>query len=303
MIYTLTISPSLDFINEVKDFSINKINRSSNSFFLPGGKGINVSLVLKQLEIPSIASGFKAGFTGEYFEKLLEENNISNDLIEAEGLTRINTKVIGRQEVAINTDMLIINQNHIEILLSKFKQLNDNDILVISGNIPSNISQNLYENIIENINKNVKIVVDAESKLLLNTLKYNPFLLKPNRDELSQIFNVDITSINEAIFFAKKLRLMGAQNVIVSLDKDGAILVDSNNQSYIMENVKDELISSVGAGDSLIAGFIAGIEKGMDYKNSFILGIACANATAFSKTLADKSSINKYLLLLKEINN
>ena len=303
MIYTLTISPSLDFINEVQDFNINKINRSHNSFFIPGGKGINVSVVLKELGIDSIAMGFKAGFTGEYLIELLTQKNINNDLIKANGLTRVNVKVIGNIETAINTDMLIINNENINLLISKIKKIKKDDVLIISGNIPSSMSQDLYEILIKEVDRNVKIVVDAESKLLLNTLKYNPFLIKPNRDELGQIFNTTITTVNEAMYYAEKLQELGARNVIVSLDKDGAILVDVNKEHYILRNIEGKVVSSVGAGDSLIAGFVYGIQNDLSYKDSFMMGVACANTTAFSATLADKSSIYKNLLLLKEINN
>ena len=303
MIDTLTISPSLDFINEVQDFNINKINRSHNSFFIPGGKGINVSVVLKELGIDSIAMGFKAGFTGEYLIELLTQKNINNDLIKANGLTRVNVKVIGNIETAINTDMLIINNENINLLIAKIKKIKKDDVLIISGNIPSSMSQDLYEILIKEVDRNVKIVVDAESKLLLNTLKYNPFLIKPNRDELGQIFNTTITTVNEAMYYAEKLQELGARNVIVSLDKDGAILVDVNKEHYILRNIEGKVVSSVGAGDSLIAGFVYGIQNDLSYKDSFMMGVACANTTTFSASLADKSSIYKNLLLLKEINN
>lgn len=303
MVYTLTISPSLDFINEVKQFEIGKINRSYDSIYEPGGKGINVSIILTELEIPNIALGFKANFTGQYLTELLKYKKVRNELIEADGFTRINVKINSESETAINTNTLIIDDLHINLMKDRIRKLSDNDILIISGNIPSALNQDLYETLIKDINKNIKIVVDAENKLLINTLKYKPFLIKPNREELENIFNIKIDNQNEAITYAKTLQSMGAQNVIVSLDKDGAIIVGSDGKSYSLKNIEGEVVSSVGAGDSLIAGFICGIERNYSIKDAFTLGVACANATAFSKTIADKSSINQVLSLLKEINN
>lgn len=302
MIYTLTVSPSIDYINKLDDFKINSINRSSFSSYKVGGKGINVSLVLKELGIKSYVLGFKADFTGEYLYKQLNEMNIQNKLIDVEGSTRINVKVIGNNEFAINTDTLIINDNHINLLMEEIKLLNDNDIIIISGNIPNCLNNNLYEEIIKKLNKNVKFIIDAEDKLILPTLKYKPFLIKPNREELEKIFNVNIKNKIEAFNYAHLLRKEGARNVIVSLDKDGAILVDENNNEYYLRNCDGKLINSVGAGDSLIAGFICGIEKGYSTKDAFILGVACGNATAFSHSLANKSSIEKMVDLLKEVN-
>lgn len=302
MIYTLTFSPSIDFINSVEKFTINKVNRAIKSKFIPGGKGINVSMMLKTLDTNSISLGFKSGFTGKYLEELLNLNNINNELIEAKGLTRINIKIISNEETALNTDTLIIEASHIANLKERLVRLEDNDIFVISGNIPHNISKNIYCDLIENINKNVKVVVDAEKELLLNTLKYNPFLIKPNREELEQIFNVKINDIDSAIYYGRKLKAKGAKNVIISLDKDGAILIDQDNNEYYVKNINGKFVSSVGAGDSLIAGFIYGIENGFSPKLSLLYGVACGNATSFSETLGDKSSINKILELLMEAN-
>lgn len=302
MIYTLTISPSIDYINELKKFEINTINRSFFSYYNIGGKGINVSLVLKNLNMPSYILGFKADFTGDYLEQQLNKLNIDNYLIKASGSTRVNVKVIGEKEFAINTDSLIIEEKHIDELIDKIKTIQDNDILIISGSIPSNINNNLYEKIIENIHSKVKIVIDAENELLMKTLKYNPFLIKPNREELGCIFDTTINTLNDAFEYARKLRKLGAQNVIISLDKDGAILVDSDDKEYSLKNAKGKMISSVGAGDSLIAGFICGVERNYSTKDSFILGVACGNATAYSNSLADKSSIEKMVELLKETN-
>ena len=303
MIYTLTISPSLDFVNEVKDFAINKINRRYDSIYLPGGKGINVSIVLEELGVESIAIGYKAGFTGEYLKKLLDKKCIKNDLIDASGYTRINVKIISEKETALNTNTLIIEDKHISILKEKIKLLQDNDFLIISGNIPSALNQDLYEQLIKDLNVKVKVVIDAESKLLMNTLKYNPYLIKPNREELEDLFNIKIESINDVLTYAKVLQNMGARNVIVSLDKEGALLLDETKKHYYLKSIDRKIVSSVGAGDSLIAGFICGVERKYNMEDAFMLGMACASATAFSKSIADKASINQTLSLLKEINN
>lgn len=303
MIYTLTVSPSLDYINYIDDFEKNKINRSTISKYILGGKGINVSQVLKILGEDSIVLGFKAGFTGDYLQKLFDEKNIKSDLIEVEGFTRINVKVISNYETAINSNTLTINNKHLQLLISKVKQvLADGDYLIISGSIPQNISQDYYENIIKELDSNINIVVDAEKDLLLNTLKYKPFLVKPNREELEQIFNKKIKNLAEVIYYAKILQQQGAKNVIVSLDADGALLIDQNNNEYYVKNIEGEKVNSVGAGDSLIAGFIYGINKGLSFKESLLLGVACGSATAFSEGLGNKSSIYQILELLKENN-
>lgn len=303
MIYTLTISPSLDYINYIDDFDKNKINRASISKFILGGKGINVSQVLKTLGEDSIVLGYKAGFTGDYLQSLLEQMQIKNDLITVQGFTRINVKVIGNNETAINTNTLIVNNYHLQMLTSKIKQiLDDDDYLIISGTIPQNISQSLYENIIKELNCKVKVVIDAEKDLLLNTLKYKPFLIKPNREELEQIFNKKIINLNDVIDCAKKLQEKGAKNVIVSLDVDGALLLDEEENEYYIKNIKGEKVNSVGAGDSLVAGFIYGINKGLSSKEALLLGVACGNATTFSEGLGNKSSIYQILELLKGIN-
>lgn len=303
MIYTLTVSPSLDYTNYIDDFDKNKINRANISKFILGGKGINVSQVLKTLGEDSIVLGFKAGFTGDYLQNLLNQKNIKNDLIEVEGFTRINVKVISNCETAINTNTLTINNHHLQLLISKIKQvITDGDYLIISGSIPQNISQDYYENIIKELDDNINIVVDAEKELLVNTLKYKPFLIKPNREELEQIFNKKINNLDDAIYCAKILQQQGAKNVIVSLDSDGALLVDQSNNEYFIKNIEGEKVNSVGAGDSLIAGFIYGVNKGLSMRESLLLGVACGNATTFSEGLGNKSSIYQILELLKEIN-
>lgn len=302
MIYTLTVCPSVDYINVVNNFEKNKINRSQESIYLPGGKGINVSLVLKQLEVDSIVLGFISGFTGQHLEELLSKENVKYNFINASGYTRINVKIIGDEETAINTNTLIVEEQHTLLLKQQLSCLQEDDILIISGGVAKGCNEYFYEQIINEVNKKVRIIVDAEGKLLLNTLKHKPFLIKPNREELSQLFKKDIISIEDALSCAYELNKKGAKNIIISLDKDGAILLTEDFKTYHIENLEGKVISTVGAGDSLIAGFIGGLEKGLQIKDAFILGVACSNATIYSKSLAKKSCIEKYYNLLKEIN-
>lgn len=299
MIYTLTISPSIDYINKIDKFTLGKINRSTESFYQPGGKGINVSLVLKEFGVDSIALGFVAGFTGEYLEKRLNEKNIKTDFIKTSGLTRINVKIESDKETAINTDTLKISDTDVLALKAKLFSLTKDDMLVISGNITKDLNKTLYADLISSINSDVKVVVDATDELLTNTLKYKPFLIKPNREELEEMFNIKIKNIGDCIIYVKKLQEMGARNVIVSLDKDGALLLDENNNDYYLNSIDGDVLSTVGAGDSLIAGFIAGVEQGFDYKHAFLLAVAAGNATAFSYTLATNEEINDMIKLIK----
>lgn len=299
MIYTLTISPSIDYINKIDKFTLGKINRSTESFYQPGGKGINVSLVLKEFGVDSIALGFVAGFTGEYLEKRLNEKNIKTDFIKTSGLTRINVKIESDKETAINTDTLKISDTDVLALKAKLFSLTKDDMLVISGNITKDLNKTLYADLISSINSDVKVVVDATDELLTNTLKYKPFLIKPNREELEEMFNIKIKNIGDCIIYMKKLQEMGARNVIVSLDKDGALLLDENNNDYYLNSIDGDVLSTVGAGDSLIAGFIAGVEQGFDYKHAFLLAVAAGNATAFSYTLATNEEINDMIKLIK----
>ena len=303
MIYTLTLSPSLDYINKVSNFEVNKINRSNDSFYLPGGKGINVSIVLKELGIESIALGFVSGFTGKFLIELLNEKNIRSSFIEATGTTRVNVKIQSNLETAINTNTLIINQDNLQQLKNIINKLEENDILIISGSVPNGVNENIYEDLIKDLDPNVKVIMDTTSSYLLKTLKYKPFLVKPNREELEELFNKEINGITEIKKYANELRNLGAKNVIVSLDKEGALLCDSNGNDIYLKSYPGNLVSSVGAGDSLVAGFVCGIKKGQDIKEAFMLGVACGNATAYSDSLATKEEIDQMLIKVKEINH
>ncbi len=221
MIYTVTFNPALDYILELNKLEIGKIQKSKNELILPGGKGINVSTVLTNLDTDNVALGYKVGFVGAEIERRLKEMKIKTDFIELEeGNSRINVKIAGEEETAINTNGPKINEEKITELLEKLKKLEENDILVLSGSIPSSLKDDIYEKICNIVQKqNVKIVVDATKNLLLQSLKYKPFLIKPNNEELGEMFNVEIHTKEDAYVYGRKLKEMGAQNVLISMGK------------------------------------------------------------------------------------
>lgn len=291
MIYTLTISPSIDYVVEVDNFKIGNINRAKSEHAFIGGKGINVSLVLHNLGRESTALGFIAGFTGRHIKEELDHLFIKNDFVELEGLTRINVKLIGEKETAINGIGPSINEEDIETLIQKIERLNEEDYLIMSGAIPSLVNKNIYEEILKRISPQVHVVIDTASKALLDLLKYHPFLTKPNKEELEELFDVVINNDDELVRYAKRLIELGAKNVIVSLDKDGALLV--NKDIVIKSNSpKGTVINSVGAGDSLIAGFIDQYLRSKNIVKAFYYGIASGSASAFSNKLATKEEID-----------
>ena len=291
MIYTLTVSPSIDYVVDVNDFKIGNINRSSKEEAFIGGKGINVSLVLNNLDRESIALGYIGGFTGRYIKDELNRLDIKNDFIELDGLTRINVKLKGEKETAINGIGPIINKEDIEALIKKLKRLNESDYLIMSGALPSSVHINIYEEILKRISSKVEVIVDTSSKTLLDILKYHPFLIKPNKEELEELYDVVINNDDDLINYSKRLIELGAKNVIVSLDKDGALL--ANKDIVIKSNSpKGTVINSVGAGDSLVAGFIDEYLRSKDIAKAFYYGIASGSASTFSNKLATKEEID-----------
>ncbi len=298
MIYTITLNPALDYIIKLKELVPNEINTSESEYILPGGKGINVSIILKRLEVESVALGFISSFTGKEIQKLVEKEKIQTDFINLEeGHSRINVKILeDEKETAINSKGPLVDNKSIEKLYQKLSNLKENDILVLSGSIPKGIKEDIYEEICEKIkDKNVKIVVDSTKKLLLNTLKYRPFLIKPNHHELGEIFNVQILNQDQAIEYAKKLQQKGAQNVLVSMGEKGSILLDENGKSYKKVAISNKnVINTVGAGDSMVAGFLAGYLKYKNYEDALKLGIASASATVNNVFLGTKDEINEY---------
>ncbi|MDD7459170.1 MAG: 1-phosphofructokinase [Treponema sp.] len=295
MIWTLTVNPSLDYNVQLENFAEGKVNRSSRETITAGGKGINVSIVLKNLGIASTALGFAGGWTGVKIEALLSKSGIDTDFVYlSSGDSRINVKIKSAKETEINAGGPFIDNAHVELLFMKLNSLNDGDTLVLAGSIPLCLGSDFYNRIMKFLaDKKINFVVDATGGLLLETLKYRPFLIKPNNHELGQIFNVEIASKEDALFYAKKLAETGARNVLVSLAGDGAVLFAEDGSSYECAAPKGTVVNSVGAGDSMVAGFIAGWNKKHDYEYALKTGIACGSASAFSEGLATADKIEE----------
>lgn len=298
MIYTITLNPALDYIIAIKKLQLNEINTTQDEHILPGGKGINVSIILKRLEVDSIALGFISGFTGEEIKRLVEAEKIKTDFINLKsGNSRINVKILEEEkETAINSKGPVVNNKSIKELYQKLDILEKDDILVLSGSTPKGIDESIYEKICEKIKeKNIKIVVDSTKGLLLSTLKYKPFLIKPNHHELGEIFNTEITNKDEALEYAKILQQQGARNVLVSMGGKGSVLLDENRETYKKDVIKNKnVINTVGAGDSMVAGFLAGYLKYQNYEDALKLGIASATATVNDVFLGTKEKILEY---------
>lgn len=301
MIYTVTFNPSIDYILDVEKVTLGKVSRAEGELLYPGGKGINVSLELKNLGYDSIALGFTAGFTGKEIERLLEEFGCWSEFIYInEGVSRINVKIRSEQESEINGQGPDIPEECLQQLFYKLnKKVSSGDILVLAGSIPNSLPSDIYEKIMEMLKgKNIRIIVDATQNLLVNVLKYHPFLVKPNTHELSEIFGVDLISVDDIVAHAKKLQEMGAQNVMVSMAGDGAVLVTETGEVYHSKPPKGTVVNSVGAGDSMVAGFLAGYLNYNDYEQAFRWGLAAGSATAFQDWLAKKDDV---LALLDEM--
>lgn len=295
MIYTMTFNPSLDYIVKVKDFNLGEVNRTYAEEIYAGGKGINVSTVLGNLGVENKAFGFIAGFTGDEIEKRVIKSGCTADFIRLkDGNSRINVKLKSNEETEINAQGPVIDKESIDSLYKKLDQLKEGDILVLAGSIPNTLPEDMYEKIISYLsNKGIKFIVDATKNLLVNVLKYHPFLIKPNNHELEEIFNVKLNGEEDIIKYAKKLQDMGALNVLISLAGDGAILLTEDGQILKNKAPKGEVKNSVGAGDSMVAGFTAGYIKEKDYRYALKLGIATGSASAFSEDLATKEKIEE----------
>lgn len=300
MIYTMTFNPSLDYIMKVKDFNLGVVNRTYEESIFPGGKGINVSIVLGNLGIENKAFGFIAGFTGEEIEKKVKNSGCIAEFIKLkEGNSRINVKLKSKEESEINAQGPKIDKYAIESLYKKLDEIKNGDILVLAGSIPNTLPSYMYENIMKHLNdKDIKVIVDATKDLLLNVLKYKPFLIKPNKHELEEMFNVSINSEEEIIKYAKKLQDMGAINVLISMAGDGAILINENGEVLKHKAPKGEVKNSVGAGDSMVAGFTAGYIMKQNYKDALKYGIATGSASAFSEDLATKEKVKEILEMI-----
>ena len=285
----------------MNNFEIGKINRTETEKILPGGKGLNVSTVLGNLGIESTALGFIAGFTGEELKRDIEQRGIKTDFIKVEkGLTRINVKISSKEETALNGNGPEITEEDIKQLLKKIDNIKSEDTVILAGNIPKCINNNIYEIICKKLEQNkVRFIVDATKELLMNVLRYKPFLIKPNKEELEETFKEKIETKEEIIEHAKKLQKMGARNVLISLGGDGAMLVTTENKEYFLNAPKGKVLNTVGAGDSMVAGFVAGYEKSGDYQYAFKVGLAAGSESAFSMNLATSEEVAN---LLKEIN-
>ena len=294
VIYTVTFNPSLDYIVSVKDFRPGMTNRTSSELVLAGGKGINVSIVLGNLGIKSTALGFIAGFTGDEIVRRLHNGGINSEFIKInDGISRINIKLKSIDGTEINGQGPHIDSSHIEQLMNRLRRLESGDVLVLAGSIPAGISDNIYKDIMDMLkDKGVQIVVDATSRLLTNVLEYNPFFIKPNQHELGDIFNVTLNTQEEVIPYALELKKMGAVNVCVSMGGKGAILVADDGNVYKAKAPDGILKNSVGAGDSLVAGFLSGWIEKKDYEYAFRKGVATGSAGAFSERLATNGEVN-----------
>ena len=293
MIYTVTFNPSLDYIVSVNDFQLGLTNRTDSELILPGGKGINVSTILMNLGIDSTAFGFAAGFTGEEIIREVEAMGIRSDFIKIDsGISRINLKLKNIDGTEINGSGPEISEEKIEELLRKLDILGEGDIIVLAGSIPASMPADMYSTIMERLqHKNVTFIVDATKDLLINVLKYKPFLIKPNNHELGELFDVKLTTREEVIPYGKKLQKQGARNVLISMAGEGAVLVAEDGSVYEAPAPKGTLVNAVGAGDSMVAGFTAGWIEKKDYRHAFYMGVSAGSASAFSEYLATKEEI------------
>jgi len=299
MIYTVTLNPSLDYIVEVNNLTLGATNRTSFEQMLPGGKGLNVSFVLKNLGFETTALGFLAGFVGDEIERRVAETGVATEFQKlADGCSRINMKVRNVDGTEVNGMGPEIPEEKVRELMERLDALQAEDILVLAGSIPSSMSSDVYKNIMvrlqETAEKNGKgplVVVDATKNLLLNVLQYHPFLIKPNHHELGELFGVTLTTREEVVPYAKKLKEQGARNVLVSMGGLGAVLVDEQDGVYLSEAPEGTVVNSVGAGDSMVAGFLAGWLEKKDYGHAFRMGLAAGSASAFSEKLATREEV------------
>jgi len=303
MIYTVTFNPSLDYLVHIDDYKPGEVNRMSFEQIYPGGKGINVSIVLKELGCESTALGFAAGFTGDEIHRQLQETGVRSDFIRLpSGNSRINVKLkTPGSETDMNGQGPEIPQDKIDELFARLDTLTENDFLVISGSIPGSLPDDIYEQILKRLKgKSISAAVDATGELLTNVLPYHPFLVKPNHHELGEIFGTELKSREDVVPYARKMQIMGAQNVLVSMAGEGAVLAAADGAVYQSEAPKGTVRNSVGAGDSMVAGFLAGYLKNRNYEEAFHLGLAAGSATAFSDGLASGENIRSLAETLQQ---
>lgn len=293
MIYTITFNPALDYIMVVPSCRSGEVNRTESEKIMAGGKGINVSIVLNNMGVENTALGFISGFTGGAIENILADMNCKTDFIKLDnGFSRINVKIKSDTETEINGQGPDISDDAVKKLYEKLDSLNDGDTLVLAGSIPSSLSDSIYCEIMDYLkDKKLNIVVDATKDLLVNVLKYKPFLVKPNNYEIGEIFGVELKTRSEVVPYAKKMQKMGAKNVLVSMAGEGAVFVGENGEVYESEAPKGKLVNSTGAGDSMVAGFLAGYMEKQDFMYALKMGLSAGSASAFSENLATKEEI------------
>lgn len=303
MIYTVTCNPSLDYIVTVKDFEPGRTNRTESERILPGGKGINVSIMLRNLGIESTALGFTAGFTGVQIQSRIEQMGIRTEFIEAaEGFSRINLKIKNMEGTEINGRGPQIGEEKFQKLMGLLRKLGSGDYLVLAGSIPSSLPDTMYRDIIRELKpRGVRVIVDAEKDLLTNVLEYQPFLIKPNNHELGEIFGTTLMTREEAVPYARELRRRGAENVLVSMAGEGAVLAAADGKVYSAPAPRGTLINGVGAGDSMVAGFLAGWMEKKDCRHAFLMGLAAGSASAFSEDLATGEKVREVYRMMQEI--
>ena len=293
MIYTVTFNPSLDYIVGTEGFQLGNTNRTVSELMLPGGKGINVSTVLKNLGIESTALGFTAGFTGEEIRRRVDGLGLRSEFIDVgNGFSRINVKMKEFDGTEINGQGPVIGEDAVRRLMERLDSLEEGDTLVLAGSIPASMPDSIYSDILARLEgKGVVSIVDATKDLLLNVLKYRPFLIKPNHHELGEIFGVELERREDVVPYAEKLQEQGAQNVLVSMGGKGAVLLDAEGSVHMLPVPKGTLVNAVGSGDSMVAGFLAGWTEKKDYEHAFRMGISAGSASAFSELLATKEEI------------
>lgn len=295
MIYTVTLNPSLDYFLSVEHFSIGKTNRSTEEVYRPGGKGINVSWVLHNLGLESTALGFLAGFTGQEIKRQMESTGITTDFIELpRGMSRLNVKIKQMDATEINASGPVLSEENLKQLRQKLAVLKKGDILILSGSLPGSVPTDIYKTLMEEVQgKEIPVIVDAIGDALLKTLPLHPFLIKPNHQELSELFCVELTTREQVVPYAKKLQEQGARNVLVSLGGAGAVLLDQNGMVHESDVPSGKLINAVGAGDSMVAGFLTGYLEKQDMEHAFCMGVAAGSASAFSEGLADRETVEQ----------
>ena len=299
MIYTVTLNPSIDYVMKVDTFQEGTVNRAQEVMYYPGGKGINVSRVLNRLGVPTTALGFTAGFTGEFIKEKMLEEDIRERFVEVAGKTRINVKLKADSETEINGSGPIVNEEGMELFLRQFATIKEGDVVVLAGSIPDTMKPTIYEDLVKKCAlKNVKVVIDTGGKTLKDLLSYKPFLIKPNHHELGELFGVEIKDRNEAIKYAAEIHEQGVENIIVSLAGDGALLYSSEGV-FVAKAPIGEVKNSVGAGDSLVAGFLAGYSFNGNVKEALQYGVAAGSATAFSNDLCQKTQVQSLLEKIK----